>query len=125
MKAILDAGALVAIDRRDRAVGAKLRVYQRNGVPVRTSSAVVAQVWRDRARQANLARVLRGVTSEPMDGAVEREIGELLGKARTSDVVDGHIAVMARDGDDIVTSDTGDIRHLLQARGVTAGTVSV
>jgi hypothetical protein len=125
MKAILDASALVAIDRRDREVGAKLRVYQRNRVPVGTSSAVVAQVWRDGARQANLARVLRGVASEPLDETVERQVGELLGSARTSDVVDAHIALIANDADDVLTGDADDIRHLLDARNVAAGIVAV
>ncbi len=45
-----------AIDRRDRAVAAMLRVAQLARLPVRTSAAVVGQVWRDGARQANLAR---------------------------------------------------------------------
>ena len=47
VKAILDAGALVAVDRRDRMVGAQLRVLQRQGTPLRASAAVVGQVWRD------------------------------------------------------------------------------
>ena len=54
MKAVLDAGALVAIDRRDRALGAQLRVLQRQGVPLRASAAVVGQVWRDDRKQVNL-----------------------------------------------------------------------
>ncbi len=61
MNAVLDAGALVAIDKGDRSVGAMLRVLQRNGVPVVTGGGVVAQVWRDGGRQANLARILSGV----------------------------------------------------------------
>ncbi len=55
MKAVLDAGALVAVDRRDRAIGAQLRVLQQQGTPIRASSAVVGQVWRDGRRQANLS----------------------------------------------------------------------
>jgi|HubBroStandDraft_1064217.scaffolds.fasta_scaffold10229_2 hypothetical protein len=51
MKAVLDAGALVAVDRRDRMIGARLQVLQQQGTPVRVSSGVVGQVWRDgRAR---------------------------------------------------------------------------
>lgn len=47
MKAVLNAGALVALDRRDRMTGARLRVLQEHGTPLRVSSAVVDQVWRD------------------------------------------------------------------------------
>jgi len=55
--AVLNSGALIAIDKRDRKVGAMLRVLQREGVPVRTSAAAVAQVWRDGHRQAKAAVV--------------------------------------------------------------------
>lgn len=47
MKVILDAGAFVAIERRDRQIEAMLRVLQRQRVPLWTSAGVVAQVWRD------------------------------------------------------------------------------
>jgi hypothetical protein len=66
MKALLDAGALVAVDRRDRVLGAQLRVLQQQGTPLRASAAVVGQVWRDGRKQANLARVLAGVGIEPL-----------------------------------------------------------
>jgi hypothetical protein len=63
----LGAGALVAIDRRDRVVGAQLRVLQRQGTPLRASAAVVGQIWRDGRKQANLARVLAGVGIDPYE----------------------------------------------------------
>ena len=125
MNAILDSGALVAIDRRDRRVGAMLRVYQQAGVPVRTSNAVVAQVWRDGARQANLARALRGVGTEPIDNDCDKAIGKLLGAARTNDVVDGHVALLAASRDALLTSDPDDIAHLLAVRNVDATIVHV
>ena len=53
MALVLDAGGLIAIDRLDRAVGAMLRVAQQEKLPVRTSAAVVAQVWRNGSLQAN------------------------------------------------------------------------
>ena len=59
---VLDAAALVAIDRDDRAMIARLRVAQERGIELRTHPMVVAQVWQDRqGRQANLARLLRAV----------------------------------------------------------------
>jgi hypothetical protein len=57
---MLDAGGLIAIDNNDRRVGALLRIANRERIPVRTSAVVVAQAWRDGARQANLARPLAG-----------------------------------------------------------------
>ena len=41
---------------RDRLIGARLRVLQQQATPIRVSSAVVGQVWRDGRTQANLAR---------------------------------------------------------------------
>jgi hypothetical protein len=120
VRAILDAGALVAVDRRDRLFGAQLRVLQQQGTPVRVSSAVVGQVWRDGARQANLARVLAGVGVEALGRDDGRRIGELLAIAGSADVVDAHVALMAAPADLVLTSDPGDIRMLLQARGVPA-----
>jgi len=120
MKAVLDAGALVAIDRRDRAVGAELRVLQRQSTPVRTSAAVVGQVWRNGRKQANLARVLVGVGIEPLREGDGKQIGELLGEAGSADVVDAHVALIADAADLVLTSDPRDIRALLRARRVPA-----
>lgn len=120
MKAVLDAGALIAVDRRDRLVGAQLRVLQQQGTPVRVSGAVVGQVWRDGRKQANLARVLAGVGIEALAGDDGKRIGELLALARSADVVDAHVALLTAAGDLVLTSDPGDIRGLLQARGVQA-----
>ncbi len=120
MKAVLDAGALVAVDRRDRMIGALLRVLQQHGTPIRVSSAVVGQVWRDGRKQANLDRVLAGVGTESLGKDDGKRIGELLALARSSDVVDAHVALMTAAADLVLTSDTGDIRALLHARNVAA-----
>lgn len=54
---VLDAGALIAVDRDDRAMLARLRAAERHGLELRTNAMVVAQVWRDsQGRQAGLAR---------------------------------------------------------------------
>ncbi len=120
MKAVLDAGALVAVDRRNRMTGAQLRVLQQQGTPIRASSAVVGQVWRDGRNQANLARVLAGVGIEALGKDDGKRIGELLALAGSADVVDAHVALMAAPADLVLTSDPGDIRELLQARRVPA-----
>ena len=120
MKAVLDAGALVAVDRRNRVVGAQLRVLQRQGTPLRASAAVVGQVWRDGRKQANLARVLAGVGIEPLSKDHGKRIGELLGRVGSAAVVDAHVALLVAPYDVVLTSDPGDIRALLQACGVLA-----
>lgn len=125
MKAVLDAGALVAIDRRDRTVGAMLRVLQRDEVPVTTSGGVVAQVWRDGGRQANLARILSGVDVEAIDDLTGRRVGELLRQNQSDDLVDAHIALVVQPGDQVLTSDEPDMRALLRTRRVRAQIIRV
>lgn len=120
MRVILDAGALVAVERRDRLIAARLRVLQQRQIPVRVSSGVLAQVWRDGRRQANLARVLAGVAVEPIEESDGKRIGELLSMTGTADVADAHVALMAQRDDLILTSDPGDIRALVDAYGVEA-----
>lgn len=125
MTLVLDAGALVAIERLDRTVRALLQVAQENGIPVVTSAGVVAQVWRNGARQANLARALAGVDAVPLDLTTAKKIGPLLRRTRTTDVVDAHVGWLAGPDDQVLTSDPKDIRRLLAARGVRAAVVSV
>jgi hypothetical protein len=120
VKVVLDAGALVAVDRRDRMVGAQLRVLQRQGTPLRASAAVMGQVWRDGRKQANLARVLAGVGIEALGKEDGKRIGELLARAGSADVVDAHVALLVAPADLVLSGDPGDIRALLRARGVAA-----
>jgi hypothetical protein len=120
MPLVLDAGALVAIDRRSRRVDSLLEFAQRSGQAPRTSGAVVAQVWRNGARQANLARTLAGVDIFPLDDVTGHKIGELLARSGTGDVVDGHVAMLTERGDTVLTSDDADIETLLQAKAVQA-----
>ena len=125
MKAVLDAGALVAVDRRNRIIGAQLRVLQQQGTPVRVSAAVIGQVWRDGRTQANLARVLTGIGIEALGKDDGKRIGELLALAGSAEVFDAHVALMTAPADLVLTSDPGDIRQLLQARGVRARVLGV
>jgi hypothetical protein len=120
VKAVLDAGALIAVDRRDRKVGAQLRVLQQQRTPLRASAAVVAEVWRDDRRQVDLARVLSGVGIEPLSSDDGKQIGELLARAGSADVIDAHVALLTSRQDVVLTSDPNDIRVLLRARGIPA-----
>jgi hypothetical protein len=120
MTLVLDAGGLMAVDRGDRAVGAMLRVAQQEKMPVRTSAAVVAQVWRNGTLQANLARVLAGVDTAGLDSATGKSVGEVLALSSTADFVDGHLGLIVQSGDTVLTSDSRDIKKILKARRVNA-----
>ncbi len=125
MTTVLDAGALIAIDKRDRKVGVMLRVLQREGMSVHTSATAVAQVWRDGPRQANLARVLPGIDIAAMDDATARRVGELLRASNSNDLVDAHVALLVQPEGSVLTTDEADIRALLRIRRVRAHLVHV
>lgn len=122
---VLDAGALIAVDRDDRAMARRLRVAQTHGLELRTHPFVVAQVWRDaRGRQANLGRLLKAVDVVPVDDQLGRACGALLGTAGTDDAIDAAVVLIAHDGDEILTSDPNDIRHLVAAAGLSVRVVT-
>jgi hypothetical protein len=121
---VLDAGALVAIDRNDRGVHRQLQDAKLTGDELRTNAVVVAQVWRDgKGRQANLARVLRGVRVQPVSREDGRRAGELLAMAGLSDAIDATVALLAEPGDRILTSDPDDLRRLCDAAGNKAAVI--
>jgi hypothetical protein len=112
---VFDTGALISIDRGDRAIGALLHAAAEEGVEAITSSTCVTQAWRDPTRQARLARALAGFIEQPLDSVVARRCGLLLATSRTSDIADAAVALLAQDDDTVLTSDPDDIAHLLGA----------
>lgn len=115
---MLDAGALLAVERADRALLARLRAAERHGLALRSNAVVVAQVWRDpRGRQARLAKFLRAVDVRAVDLELGRDAGLLLGRSRTVDPIDATVVLIADHGDRILTSDSDDIRRLVAAAG--------
>ena len=126
MSLVLDAGALLAVERSDRSVVALLKRELLAGQAPLTHGGVIGQVWRGGSgRQANLARLLRGVEVRALDGALGRRAGELLGIAGETDVIDAAVALLALDGDVILTSDPSDIAALVAAAGTHADVVPV
>jgi len=127
---VLDAGALIALDRNDRAVWAMLRVAADDAATVQVPAGAIAQAWRDGRRQALLSRALAHCDEVPLDGASARAAGLLCGRAGTADIVDASVAVTVaglarREEVAIVTSDPDDIRQLLSVLDVTAHVVRV
>lgn len=118
MTLVLDAGALVALERGDREMWTRLEAERRAGEAPVTHGGVVAQVWRGgRGRQAPLARALAGVEVVSLDDDLGRRAGVLLGRAGLADAVDAAVALLAADDDRIVTSDPEDLRRLVVANG--------
>jgi hypothetical protein len=108
--ATYDTGALIAADRGDVATTNLHRRYVARGVVPVVPAAVLAQVWRDPARQVRLTLVLRGCRVEPLDDAHARRTGGLARATSAADVVDLSVAEGAlRRGDVVLSSDPGDL----------------
>ena len=114
---VLDAGALVAVDRgRSSFIRDLQRLALRGQVDLVVSSAVVAQVWRDPARQVRLVRLLRSdaVREFALDPAAARGLGARLRTSGTADVADAHVALLTERAEvvSVVTSDRDDLLAL-------------
>lgn len=126
MSLVLDAGALVAVERADREVIALIKRERLAGRSPVTHGGVVGQVWRGgRGRQALLSRLLPGVEVVPLDDDLGRQAGLLLAAARSTDVIDAAVVLVAADGDTVCTSDPDDLAPLAEAAGVHVDLVRV
>ena len=111
---ILDAGFLISVDRGERTAREFLTAALAHDTPLTTTHPVVAQVWRDGARQARLARFLQSVVVVAFDDGPE--VGNLLARAGTSDVVDAHLVVVAvQRSEPILTGNIHDLESLTSA----------
>lgn len=114
---VLDAGALIALERNDRSVWAAIKLAVSRSSEVIVPSTALAQVWRGKGVQAQLAKALRFCAIASFD-PVARSVGELCGRSKTSDICDAHVALIAsRHGEFLYTSDPQDMRRLLAACG--------
>jgi hypothetical protein len=123
---VLDAGAFVAAERSERDVIALVKRERLAGRSPVTCGGVVAQVWRGgHGRQAPLARLLAGVDIVPVDDSLGRQAGILLGRSGQSDAIDAAVVCLAADGDDILTSDPGDLIALAEAADIHVELIAV
>jgi predicted nucleic acid-binding protein len=108
---VLDAGVFIALERRDRVMARLVQRFSDERTPLVTSAGVVAQVWRGGDRdQVPIAFLLRRTTVVDLTHAAAKVLGRMLGATRTSDPIDAHIVLLARErGWPVVTSDPDDL----------------
>ena len=108
----LDAGALIAFERGDQRIRALVQEARATGASLGVPAAVLAQVWRDGARQARLAALVGSRTVEivALDVTAAKAVGRLCGLTGTADVVDASVVLAAQvRSDRVVTSDPADL----------------
>ena len=97
--ATYDAGALIAIERRDAEMIGFHRGIVTNGITPVVPAGVLAQVWRGgNGRQAPLARVLKQCAIESLDETLAKQVGEAGKRLSSPDVVDISVVVSASAG---------------------------
>ncbi len=113
--AVLDAGALIALERNDRSMWAALKAAVLAGDDVLVPTSALAQVWRGTAKQSRLGQALQHCVRASFDDRAN-QIGELCGRTHTSDVCDAHVALVAAALADVLyTSDPDDLIPLIAA----------
>jgi hypothetical protein len=116
---ILDAGAFVAAERGNREVLARVKHERRRGLAPLTNGAVIAQIWRGgHGKQVPVAQLVAGTDIAPVDGRLGKRAGMPLARTGTADAIDASLVCLAGDGDDILTSDPGDLQDLVRTAGV-------
>lgn len=110
---VYDTGALIAIDNNDRRMWAIHHLAVEEARRIVVPAVVIGQAWRDPRRQARLGALLHTCHIEPIGAEVAKAAGILCGKARTSDIVDAIVTVIALTlGAVVYTSDPKDITTL-------------
>ena len=113
-----DTGALLAAAGGDRSMW---RIHDdglEEAVTPVVPAVVLAQAWRG-GQQRRLSRLLASCVVESLGETAARQIGRLLGRTGTSDVVDAAVVLsaVARD-DEVVTTDPEDLSVLAETLGV-------
>ena len=111
----LDAGALIAIDRGERAILLLLARARETGDVITVPATALAQALRSPARQMRLVRFCRQPSTDlvALDGPDATAVGLLLAGSGTADIADAHVVVCARRAQQaVVTSDEQDIARL-------------
>jgi hypothetical protein len=126
MSLVFDTGALIALERNDRAMWRRLKsALLASEIPV-THGGVVGQAWRGAGpRSALLAKTLNGVDVRDLGVQLGKRAGELLARSRKDDVVDAALVLLSCDGDSILTSDAKDLETLVRSAGLLVDLIGV
>ncbi|MEY4512968.1 MAG: hypothetical protein RLZZ450_5090 [Pseudomonadota bacterium] len=113
----LDTGALIQLEKRNRAAWALLEAALGEGLPVRVPAAVVAKFWHGSHGRAVTALVEAATVPDTQKDAQRAGLAlvRTVGGRRGPSVVDALVAAIASaHGDTVLTTDPGDLRVLAQ-----------
>jgi hypothetical protein len=106
-----DAGALMALERRQASIAAVLALATKRGRTITVPAAVVVEWWRGRTDGRD--DILAMVDVEPLDDELAKLAGEAIAATAGATVVDAIVmASAAKRGDLVYTSDVPDLLRL-------------
>jgi predicted nucleic acid-binding protein len=112
---VLDAGALIGVERGSGVVSALLEDAEEAGDEVVIPASVLAQAWRGGAKAARLARLVNASEIDDLSESRAKEVGGRLGTRGGRDVVDAHVVCCAVEREAaILTSDPDDAEALTE-----------
>lgn len=112
---VLDAGALIQLDRGDSRTRGLLRRADAVRAALVIPAGALGQAWRNGSKQVRLATLLKAPDTAitPLTKPMAKAAGELCARAGTNDVVDASVVLVARMNQAIViTTDADDLRRL-------------
>jgi hypothetical protein len=111
---VLDAGALIGLERGDATVAVTVEEADRLGVEVMVPASALAQAWRGGARSARLSRLIGGCEVDSLDDGRAKEVGVRLGARGGKDIADSHVVCCAVAHRGVIaTSDRADMSRLV------------
>jgi predicted nucleic acid-binding protein len=109
---MFDTGALIALERGQRAIRKVHRLATEYQYPMVATTPVVAEWWRRGRREKERLAILRTLLLEAPDGHVARLAGAAIGLVGAG-VIDALVMASASiGGDTVYTSDVGDLERL-------------
>ena len=117
---VLDAGALIALERSERAMWALVEAAYDAGDRAQVPACALAQVWNGEPTQARLNQALKLCRTIPLDEDMAHIAGRLRLLSGIDDVTDASVAAAAAMATNfcsvvVATSDENDISQLLRA----------
>jgi hypothetical protein len=103
MRLVLDSGALIALERHDRAMWRRMKAAHLAGHEVVSHGGIVGQAWRGGGPHQTLLSGIAGTDVRPLDDRLGRAAGAL-GTNQGRDVIDAALVLLAGDGDHIIAS---------------------
>lgn len=111
MRFVFDTGALIALERRDRAMSKRVMFLHEAKASIIVPTAVVGEWWRGRSDWRE--KILAPMIVEPLDFALAKIAGEAAGSVRGATLVDAIVmASAARAGATVYTGDHDDLSRL-------------